>query len=203
VPSDPTGPDPANLIHPIDPEHPTGSESTVRSDRPVARGAAAVAAVLALSVPFGLGWSALAPDVPVWVVEGGVVYADSQPEQLMAADGWFLLLGLPVGLVAAVVMWLVAHPLRGVPGLVLLSLACIGTGLLAWWLGRQIGLADYQELLAAAEVGTQLSRPPDLRAVQLSGWPPRVTGVTLVPALTAAVTYTLLAAWSRFPQLRP
>jgi len=162
----------------------------------------AVLAVVGLGIPFGLLWTTLAPDVPVLVAHGDVFYAEPQPEQLMAADGWFLLLGLPVGVVAAVVMWLIARPYRGLPGLVLLSLGAIGCGVVAWWVGRQVGLASYQELLAAAETGTQLSRPPDLRWAQLSGWPPRATGVVLVPALAAAITYTLVAAWSRDPDLR-
>lgn len=177
-------------------------QSSTPPHRTPGRAVLAVLAVAGLGIPFGLLWTAFAPDVPVWVAHGGVVYADPQPEQPAAADGWFLLLGLPVGVVAAVVVWLVARPYRGVPGLVLLSLGAIGCGLLAWWVGRQVGLADYRELLAAAEVGTRLSRPADLRTVQLSGWPPRVTGVVLVPALAAAVTYTLLAAWSRDPDLR-
>jgi hypothetical protein len=162
-----------------------------------------VVAVTALGAPFGLLWTAFTPDVPVVVTARGPVYGVAQPEQLIAADGWFAILALPVGLVAAVGVWLLARAARGAVGLFGVTLGAVGTGLLAWWVGRQIGLADYESTVAAAEAGARLDQPPDLAVVELGWWPPRVLGVLLVPALAAAATYTMLAAWSRFPDLRP
>jgi hypothetical protein len=164
---------------------------------------AIVAAVAALGVPFGLLWTAVAPDVPVIMTNGGPVYGEAQPEQPIAADGWFAILALPVGLLAAVGVWLLARPARGMPGLVALIAGAVGAGLVAWWVGRQIGLADFESTLAAAEAGARLDQPPDLGVVELGWWPPQVLGVFLVPALAAAATYTMLAAWSQFPSLRP
>jgi hypothetical protein len=164
--------------------------------------------VAALGVPFGLVWAWLAPDVPVLVTARGPVFAEPQPEQPVAADGWFAFLAVPVGILAAVGGWLVARRMRGAPaavgapGLVAVTIGAIGAALLAWWLGRHVGLSDYRETLAAAEAGVQLDRPPDLRAGIVGWWPPRVLGVLLVPALAAAATYTLLAAWSPYPTLR-
>jgi hypothetical protein len=164
---------------------------------------ATAAAVAVLGVPFGLLWTAVAPDVPIIMTDGGPVYGVAQPEQLVAADGWFAILALPVGLLAAAGVWWLARPVRGLPGLVAVTVGAVGTGLVAWWVGRQVGLADYDSTLAAAQAGAELDQPPDLAVVEFDWWPPQVLGVLLVPALAAAATYTMLAAWSRFPSLRP
>lgn len=164
---------------------------------------AIAAAVALLGAPFGLVWAAVAPDVPVVVTDLGPVYGQPQPEQLVAADGWFAILALPVGVIAAFGVWLAARRVRGAAALAALLLGAVGTGLVAWWVGRQIGLSDYRATLAAAGTGARLDRPPDLGVVALEWWPPQLFGVLLVPALTAAATYTLLAAWSRFPSLHP
>jgi hypothetical protein len=161
------------------------------------------AAVAALGVPFGLLWAALAPDVPLRATEDGAIYADAQPEQLAAADGWFTILAVPFGVLIAIGVWLVARHARGLPALVALTIGAIGAGLIAWWLGRQLGLADFQATLAAAEAGADLTHPPDLRVADIRWWPPQLRGVPLVPALAAAASYTLMAAWSRYPTLRP
>lgn len=157
-----------------------------------------------LGAPFGLLWSVVAPDVPVLITERGPAYADAQPEQLIAADGWFAILALPVGAVAATGVWLATRRRgRGTPALLALTAGMIGAGLLAWWLGRQVGLSGYRDTLAAAPVGTDLARPADLAVAGAGWWPPHVLGVLLVPALAAAACYTMLAAWSRHPDLHP
>lgn len=189
-----------------DPIRPAGWEPMAPDPtRPAAAALAAIAVAAALlGVPFGLLWSVVAPDVPVRVTEAGPVYADPQPEQLAAADGWFAILALPFGVLAAVGVWLATRRRgRGLPGLVGLVVGMVGAGLLGWWLGRWVGRSGYQDTLAAAPVGAELARPADLAVVEVGWWPPHVLGVLLVPALAAAATYTMLAAWSRFPDLLP
>jgi hypothetical protein len=159
-------------------------------------------ALAVLGVPLGLLWAALAPDVPVRVTETGAVFAEPQPQQPIAADAWFVLLALGFGVLAAAGAWRLAVRLRGPAGLLALTAGLLAAGLLGWWVGRA-GLAGYQDALPAAVPGTVLDRPADLRVVQARWWPPMLAGVVLVPALSAAVTYTLLAAWSKFPSLRP
>jgi hypothetical protein len=166
--------------------------------------AAIAVAAAVLGVPFGLLWSVVAPDVPVRVTEAGPVFGEPQPEQLAAADGWFAILAVPFGVLVAAGVWLaVRRRGRGVPALVSLTAGMVGAGGLAWWAGRRIGLSGYRETLAAAPVGTDLARPADLAVAGAGWWPPHLLGVLLVPALAAAATYTLLAAWSRFPGLHP
>ncbi|MBM0257971.1 DUF2567 domain-containing protein, partial [Micromonospora sp. 4G55] len=76
----------------------------------------------------------------------------------------------------------------------------------AWQVGRRVGLSGYQRLLENAPDGTAFTKPADLRAggiEWLFGFLPVPFGDLLLPAFAAAVTYTLLAGWSRWPSLRP
>ena len=59
----------------------------------------------------------LAPDTPVLKTAEGAIYAEPQPEQPIAADGWFSLLGLGFGLLVALVLWFVLRRRRGPVGL--------------------------------------------------------------------------------------
>ena len=180
--------------------------------RSVGRAAAAATAVAlgtaALGLPYALIWALVAPDIPLVKVDGvdllpeigpDVVPAQPEPEQFVAADGWFALLGAVFGVAAAVVVWRFARRVRGPVALVALTVGAVGAGMLAAWLGQRIGLADYRQALAAAPSGARLSHPPHLSVDGL----PRPVGVPLVAGLAAAVTYTLLASWSRHPSLRP
>lgn len=166
----------------------------------------------ALGIPYGLLWAALAPRAEVVVVSSGYYPADrlypaaSQPEEFIAGDGWFLLLGFLFGAGAAVAAWVVGRRWRGPLVLVALTAGAVGGGVLAWWLGHRIGLAEFTRLRATAPDGTRLEAPVDLHAAELGTWwrvVPTVYGVLLAEALAAAVGYTLLAGWSGHPALRP
>jgi hypothetical protein len=180
------------------------------SIRPAVR--TALAAVLvglvaaALGAPYGLLWSVVAPDIPLVKVEGGVAPVDPAPEQMVAGDGWFSILGVLFGVVAALAAWWLARRHRGPVVLGAMALGAVVAGVFAAWLGQKIGLAGYQEAVAAAAPGTAVNHPPDLRIAETGQWlgfVPKATGVQLVAAFAAAVTYTLLAGWSRYPALRP
>lgn len=170
----------------------------------LALGAAAVLTVL--GAPLGLLWAAVAPDTPVIKSAEGAVYAQPQPEQPIAADGWFSLLGLGFGVLAALGLWLLLPRRRGPLGLVAGALGGLGAALVAWQLGRRGGLSAYEHLLTTAADGQAFDKPADLRAggfEWLLGVLPVPYGNLLLPAFGAAVTYTLLAGWSRWPSLRP
>lgn len=158
--------------------------------------------VSALGWPLGVLWQAVAPNIPVLVVADGAVYGDTQPEQFMGGDAWFALLGLAFGIVVASVTWVTCKQLRGPLGLAVLAVAGVVAGVLAWRVGRDIGVTEYLAGLHSAPEGTQLSKPNDLRIESFQWWPPKLAGVLLVPALGATLTTTILAAWSSFADLR-
>nr|WP_234361433.1 DUF2567 domain-containing protein [Plantactinospora sp. BB1] len=205
------GPDPAaangSWPAPADPTAapPAGSEPARRLLRGAAANVAVLLALILLGVPFGLLWSAVSPGVPVVQTEDGALLAAPQPEEFIAADGWFSVLGFGLGVLAAIAMWLLLRRHRGPVGMLVTVLGMLGAAVLAWQLGRQIGLSGYERLLASAPPGATFSKPPDLYGGQydlLLGFVPAI-GDLLVPAFGAAVMYTLLAGWSRYPGLRP
>lgn len=171
----------------------------------VGLGVAGAVVVAGLGAPLGWLWSVLAPDVPVEMTAGGPVLREPQPEQYFAADGWFTVLGLVFGLVVAVLGWYLLRRVRGPVALVAIVVGCVGAALLAWYVGRHVGLDGYQRLATSAPVGTRFGKPPDLRAEELRlafGFLPVIRGTLLVPAFAAAATYTMMAGWSRYSTLR-
>lgn len=215
----PPGVDPFAGPAPVgsDPAEPPGSAAyasllELRFDEPRRPGRAVatvlgvVLALAALGVPLGLLWAALAPDTPVLKTAEGAIYAEPQPEQPIAADGWFSLLGLAFGLLVALALWFVLRRRRGPVGLLAAVLGSLAAAPVAWQVGRRIGLATFDRLLATAPAGQAFSKPADLRAGGvdwLLGVLPVPHGNLLLPAFGAAVMYTLLAGWSRWPGLRP
>ncbi|WP_422755348.1 DUF2567 domain-containing protein [Micromonospora sp. WMMD708] len=201
------GHDPAGSYLPWPP--PSGWPAQPDQQRPRHTRAVAAGLVLgltALGVPLGLLWAALAPDTPVLKTAEGAVYAQPQPEQPIAADGWFSLLGLGFGVLAAIAVWTLLRRRRGPVNLVALTVGALGSALVAWQVGRRVGLDGYQRLLDTAPAGTPFDKPADLRAGgidRLFGVLPVPYGNLLLAAFAAAVTYTLLAGWSRWPSLRP
>ena len=60
------------------------------------------AALAVAGAPLGLLWAWLAPTVPVINAgQNGIVVNDPSPEEYIAADGWFTLIGFAFGMVAA------------------------------------------------------------------------------------------------------
>jgi hypothetical protein len=191
-------PGPGLLGPPAPPPPPLGRE--------IAWSVGAGLAVAVLGAPLGLLWAALAPDVPVVQGENGPLLTSAQPEQFVAADAWYTFLGVAFGIAVAVASWFVLRRYRGAIALTGVTLGAVGAAIVAWKLGRLVGLDDYEQLKAAAAVGDRFSKPADLRAGELHlflGFLPGLRGDLLAAPLAAAATYTLLAGWSRWPSLRP
>jgi hypothetical protein len=158
-----------------------------------------------LAVDMALLWLLVAPRVPIVKVEQGFLYGVSQPEQAVAADGWFAFLGVVAGVLVAIVAWLVLRHDRGVAVLVALVLGSLVGAWLGWWLGIRLEMADFQALVASAPLDSRLDAPLSLRITDLDrdhGWRPKLTGVIVAQALAAAVTYTTLAGFASDPELR-
>jgi hypothetical protein len=171
---------------------------------------AAAAAFLGVAVAgalLGWVWSVVTPTTPLRVGEGGsLLYITAEPEQPVAADGWFALLGLGFGLLAAVAVWLLLRRWHGPVQMVALVLGAVAAGYLAHWIGMEIAFSRYDGAYADAAVGTIVQHPSDLRIVSkltILSWTIPVRGSLLVPALGATLTYALVAGWSRWPSLRP
>jgi len=150
-----------------------------------------LAGLALLGVGVGLLWSALSPPVQVIITRAGPDLANYGSDEFFAVDGTFALIGAAVGLLTGVAVWFAARRWRGpvlMGALVLGSLAC---GLVAWQVGRQVGLGHYHSLLHSTDVGRRFSKPVDLRSK-----------VALIPQpFFALAGYLVLAAWVARPDL--
>ena len=155
-------------------------------------GVSVTAAMAAAGAPLGLLWSWLAPTVPVINAgRNGIVVNDPSPEEYIAADAWFTMIGFTFGLLAAVLIWLVQRRDRG-PGLLLgVVLGGLASSLVMWQVGRLAGLSGWNEWQDSSTAGQTYGRPPDLHA----------HGALLVTAFAAVIVTTLLAGWSNDPDL--
>lgn len=169
--------------------------------------AVAVAVVIALAGA-GLGWlwAEVAPRLQVIKAEGGAfLYAESEPEQPIAGDGWFAIIGAVTGIVFALLVWFLLRRYRGVPMLVALVVGSLAAAVLASWVGYHLGDAQFVRADQAAAVGDTLSGPLRLAMTDFdpkAAWKLVPTGVLAVQALLAAFTYTFLAGFSPYPDLR-
>ncbi|GAB2590061.1 hypothetical protein Aab01nite_40830 [Paractinoplanes abujensis] len=149
--------------------------------------------IVVLGGPLGLLWRALAPSVPVIDAgQSGVVINDPSPEEFVAADGLFTLLGLGFGLLVAIAAWFLLRRDRGPFLLLSVVLGTLGAGwLVAPRVGELIGRSDYESWIETAQQGATYMAPPEVHSL----------GPTLVPAFAAAIVLTLMAGWSNDPDL--
>jgi hypothetical protein len=161
--------------------------------RTLVTGAGVAVAIAVLGVLLGLLWGWSAPAVPVIkLADGSIVVDDPSPEQYIAADGWFTLLGLGFGLIVTVGSWLVLRRDRGP----FLLLGVVGGAFVAgrWvapMVGELLGRDAYQQWRETAARGASYLAPPEVQSL----------GPKLVPAFIAAIVLTLLAGWSNDPDL--
>jgi hypothetical protein len=185
-PTYPFGPPPTAMAW----EQPRPRRRTVL--RTVSVVAVVTVGLAAAGAPLGLLWSWLAPSVPVINAgQNGIVVNDPSPEEYIAADAWFTLVGFGFGLIAAVLIWLLLRRDRG-PALVLgVTFGGLACALVAWQVGRLVGLSDWNRWQDTSAPGETYARPPDLHA----------HGALLVIAFAAVIVTTLLAGWSNDPDL--
>ena len=186
---------------------PPGEPTPRRGRLAVGIAAVALAAVVAgFGLLVGWLWSELAPRLPLIMVEGGIAYADPEPEEAIGADAWFAILGLAAGAVFAVLTWFVLRRFRGPVILAALVVGSVAGALLGWWAFRDpITLAEFAQSQGGAPVGAALQGPLDLRITGRppgGPWRPTFVGVIPVQALTAAFVYTCLAGFSGYSSLR-
>jgi hypothetical protein len=181
-------------------------ETPPRSRRPTAIAALTVAAVvIVLGAAVGWFWAAITPRLQLIKTDGGFLYADTEPEQPVAADGTFLLIGLGLGIVLAIVVWVVLRRYRGAAMLAALSLGSLAGSVLAFWVGHKIGVAQFNAVRGSAPMGAQVGAPVTLGVTDEKfswRWPHWLpSGVVAGQALAAAFVYTSLAGFSSFDDL--
>jgi hypothetical protein len=169
--------------------------------------AATVVAVIvsALGLAVGWLWAEVSPRLPIIKVDGGFIYGEAEPEQPIAADGWFAILGAGVGLLIALLAWFLLRRYRGTAMVLGLTIGSLIAACLAWWVGYKIGMAQFDAVRNTAAVGSRLGAPLRLRLTDLNQnrpWPPAPTGVAAIQALVVAFVYTVLAGFSAQPDLR-
>lgn len=155
--------------------------------------------VAALGPVLGLLWMMITPRAVVVRVDGGFVYAEPQPEQIVAGDGWFAILGVSTGGAVAVLAWLLMRRHRGVAMMTAIAAGSLIASVAAWWVGHHFSVEEFRSAAAVAAVGDRLEAPIGLRISELDAdhWSAsRPTGVVALQALIAAVSYTLFAGFS-------
>jgi hypothetical protein len=197
-PAHPSGPDPYGLaaggyVDAAGPAWPVRSRARRPWQRTAMVAVVSAVVILALGGPLGLLWAWLAPSVPVIDTgANGIVVNDPSPEEYIAADGWFTLLGLGFGVLVAVLAWRILRRDRGPFLLLGVILGTLAAGyLVAPRVGEMIGRDAYARWRETAAQGATYLAPPELHAI----------GPTLVPAFAAAIVLTLLAGWSNDPDL--
>jgi ABC-type Fe3+-siderophore transport system permease subunit len=165
--------------------------------------------VAASGVLLGIVWYLVAPPLPLMKVEGDrLAYISPEPEQPVAADSWFTILGFAFGIIAAVLVWVLARRARGPLQLIALTLGALAAGYVAFAVGTNIN-TSFDARRAEAAVNQVVERPAELSASNMRLCLPLLdrclsvrSGNLLVPALGAVVGYSLLAGWSSWPSLR-
>ncbi|MFR9675112.1 ABC transporter permease [Streptomyces sp. TR06-5] len=132
--------------------------------RELREGAPAAGIAVLLGVVLGLAWLWLAPRVPL-VSDGSAVYLDRpEGEEAIGSDGTFVLLGLAVGALVGLVVFLL-HRKGGVGLVVGLTVGCLLGALAAWRIGVWLGpTSDLAAHARAAGKGAVFDGPLELKA---------------------------------------
>jgi hypothetical protein len=153
------------------------------------------AALLAVGVPAGLLGAALAPRM-VWVRQGGGGYfRDSNSEALVAADDWFFLMGIAVGVVAGLIVCRLVRrhgPLLAIA----LAVGSLGGSYLAAVLGHWVTLPEFSSTAFLTADGKPMDYFLTVRAsATIFAWP--------FAAEMALLLFTLLRWPREVPEPEP
>lgn len=150
-----------------------------------------VALGLGLGALSGVAWWAVT-DLPTYrlVTGGGAVTSERGLAGYVAADAWFVVLGVVVGLLVGVLAWR-WFGRAGWPVVVLAVLVGAAAGALCWAVGYRIDPGSFAVRLAAA-------RPGDLVAVDLTV---RARAALLVWPLFAVIPVLLASSLGHDPEV--
>jgi hypothetical protein len=143
----------------------------------------------------GLVWSAVAPR-PVYVVssQGSAYVVNPETSAFITGDLSYCLIGAVGGVIIGIAAYLLAIRKYGPVPMIAVAGGSVLAGLLARWVGQDLGLGQFNSQLANSKIGTLLHAPPVLGAngPQIL-WP----AVAFWPLAACAVpaVILLLAAW--------
>ncbi|HVQ87545.1 MAG TPA: hypothetical protein VMT88_05110 [Actinomycetes bacterium] len=151
--------------------------------RAVLPGAELVGIGIAGGAVMGLVWLWVTPAIWYEVRSNGAFPEPSASGRWFSADGWFLVLGIGLGLALGIAAWFLArrHPVGALLGLTIGGLLGAVT---AWLIGGAFGPPNPLDVVSSLAVGDRLQDALGLRA-----W-----AVILAPALAGVLTFTVLAA---------
>lgn len=132
----------------------------MRVPRSSVRTSAAVVLILGLvGAVAGVFWWWIAPQPGYRIETDGLYFLSAQPQQYIAADGWFAVMTVVIGLVAGAVVWVrcARAPLAGLVGLAVGAL--VGAAAMAT-VGMLLGRSDPY----SGAVGTLSQGPLEIRA---------------------------------------
>jgi hypothetical protein len=134
-----------------------------------------------LGVVGGYVWAAIAPKALFVESSHGVAFVvNAETSAFIAADGWFGLVGAVGGLIIGLAAYFLGvrrfGPLPAAGALI----GATAAAFLAWWIGRNVGLASFRHLLGTSKPGTLLRQPPDLGAHGALAFWPLVAGAVIL-----------------------
>jgi len=160
------------------------SRSWEPTRREVVTGLGFVAILAAAGLGMAVAWVTLAPRLSFTVVSPGQgVSTAPEGEQYFAADGWFTLLTLAAGVLAAVLVWRV-RSVRGPTVLVALAVGGLAGALVTWRFGIVLAPASAEQALR--QVGGTVHQALRLRALS----------ALVAEPVAAVVTYLLCVGFA-------
>jgi NAD/NADP transhydrogenase beta subunit len=129
----------------------------------VAVGVGTAMIVALLGAPIGLLWAAVAPKVEVVRTSEGLDLVSAETKSFVGADGWFLVIGLIVGLLCGVLAWQLGRnrPLATVLGL---AVGGVVAALIAWRVGHLVDVPRLSATLKSLPGKPIIDPTLDLRA---------------------------------------
>jgi hypothetical protein len=138
-----------------------------------------------LGVAGGYVWAAAAPKALFDVSGHGIAYVvNPETTAFIAADAWFSLIAVIGGLIIGLAAYLLGVRRFGpLPAAAALA-GATAAAFLAWWVGRNVGLAAFRHRLGTSRTGVLLHQPAGLGAHgALAFWPLAAGAVILFTEL--------------------
>jgi hypothetical protein len=148
----------------------------------LAASALALAGTAVLGFPAGAAWGAIAPRAQLQEISRGTAQVvNAETSAFIAADGWFCLISVAVGLLTGALGYWLAVRRAGAQATAAMIVGAIAGTLLMLWTGEQIGQATYSHQLATSATNTIFNSSLALGAKScLAFWP---LGTAVVIAL--------------------